>query len=510
MEGGSAGGPVVIDLTDVQPRARSRNLHWRNAFVDLVGLDSAAAGAAAAPPKAVAQPQSQRGAPAIDLTDDEPWAELQPAKRRKGEASLRGRAQLAAAAASSEQKGRAPEQQARKQAQQQHQMQTPQQQQAQKQAQQQHEMQAPQQQQLPKQAQQQHQMQAPQQQQQPKQALQQQQEQQQPLNVEVAGEEGGEGPCSICFEDEGPMMHSFAACKHRFCLPCLRQFIAGKVADRTFPLCPLPDCKSAISAAECALVLTEEEQATLGKMEAEAAVGDGARLFCPNPSCSQLLIADDKQEDTALECPYCTHQLCANCGVAWHKDLTCRQYQALPGAVRSKAEQALLDMAEEQGMRRCGTVFCYSCGASKAKGSSHYCTCKPHAEQWLRLPGTAAAAAAPQPAGAVQAAAAAAAAAARADAALAAALRRANRRREGAEQAPAGRKQRAQQRAQQMQEHAEHVAQLLQEMDQQAAARREARQQQQQQQQQQPPGSGGRRARNREGRNRPQSAGMGW
>jgi hypothetical protein len=41
------------------------------------------------------------------------------------------------------------------------------------------------------------------------------------------------------------------------------------------------------------------------QMEAEAAVGDGARLFCPNPSCSQLLIADDKQEDTALECEPC-------------------------------------------------------------------------------------------------------------------------------------------------------------------------------------------------------------
>lgn len=30
------------------------------------------------------------------------------------------------------------------------------------------------------------------------------------------------------------------------------------------------------------------------QMEAEAAVGEGARLYCPNPKCSQLLVADEK------------------------------------------------------------------------------------------------------------------------------------------------------------------------------------------------------------------------
>jgi E3 ubiquitin-protein ligase RNF144 len=62
-------------------------------------------------------------------------------------------------------------------------------------------------------------------------------------------------------------------------------------------------------------------------MEAEAAVGEGARLFCPNPRCSQLLIADDKRADTPLDCPYCAQRVCAQCGVAWHKGLTCNQYQ---------------------------------------------------------------------------------------------------------------------------------------------------------------------------------------
>lgn len=40
------------------------------------------------------------------------------------------------------------------------------------------------------------------------------------------------------------------------------------------------------------------------QMEAEAAIGEGARLFCPNPQCSMLLLNDDKQADAPIECPY--------------------------------------------------------------------------------------------------------------------------------------------------------------------------------------------------------------
>ena len=87
--------------------------------------------------------------------------------------------------------------------------------------------------------------------------------------------------------------------------------------------------------------------------------------------------------------------------------------QAQPGALRSKEDQALLDMAEQEGLKRCpacgamvertmgcshiscrcGATFCFSCGKRKEKGSNHYCDCRPQAEQWLNPPGAAAAAA---------------------------------------------------------------------------------------------------------------------
>lgn len=53
--------------------------------------------------------------------------------------------------------------------------------------------------------------------------------------------------------------------------------MAGKVADRTFPVaCPLPDCKKSIGAAEAGLVLSPEEQATLGQVgQGGASAGGG-------------------------------------------------------------------------------------------------------------------------------------------------------------------------------------------------------------------------------------------
>jgi hypothetical protein len=43
--------------------------------------------------------------------------------------------------------------------------------------------------------------------------------------------------------------------------------VSGKVADRIFPIaCPLPDCAKLLGAAECGLVLSREEQGTLGQV----------------------------------------------------------------------------------------------------------------------------------------------------------------------------------------------------------------------------------------------------
>ena len=71
------------------------------------------------------------------------------------------------------------------------------------------------------------------------------------------------------------------------------------------------------------------------QMEAEAAVAV-VKLYCPNPKCSMLLIADVKQADAPMDCPHCSKPICTACGVMWHAGLTCQQFQvgeSLPGVM---------------------------------------------------------------------------------------------------------------------------------------------------------------------------------
>lgn len=185
-------------------------------------------------------------------------------------------------------------------------------------------------------------------------------------------------------------------------MQCLREYVSGKVEGREFPVpCPLPSCKTAIPTLECCLVLTPAEQEIIGKLEAEAAIDCTTKLYCPNASCSMLLIAEEKQQDAPMDCPHCAKPICTSCGVLWHAGLTCQQFQALPPHAREGADVGLLELADKEKWRRCpkcGTMveriegcsfirckcrhcFCYSCGNTLSP-HNHYCSCKSHREQW--------------------------------------------------------------------------------------------------------------------------------
>lgn len=61
--------------------------------------------------------------------------------------------------------------------------------------------------------------------------------------------------------------------------------------------------------------------------------GTGLQLaLTPSIPVLSLLAAD-----TPIDCPYCEHKLCANCGVAWHAGMTCQQYQARAASCASAA-----------------------------------------------------------------------------------------------------------------------------------------------------------------------------
>jgi hypothetical protein len=77
--------------------------------------------------------------------------------------------------------------------------------------------------------------------------------------------------CPICLEDVAPSWTlTLSACAHAFCQPCLRGYLAARVADRA-PLpvaCPLPDCRRPLAQGEIVPFLTGEELDTLATVGA--------------------------------------------------------------------------------------------------------------------------------------------------------------------------------------------------------------------------------------------------
>ncbi len=76
-------------------------------------------------------------------------------------------------------------------------------------------------------------------------------------------------------------------------------------------------------AASCALLLVQ--------LEAEQAIPQAERFYCPKPECSALLLLPASGSAASLAgpsaCPECRTRVCLACKVVWHANMSCRQYQ---------------------------------------------------------------------------------------------------------------------------------------------------------------------------------------
>jgi len=49
--------------------------------------------------------------------------------------------------------------------------------------------------------------------------------------------------------------------------------------------------------------------------------------WCPTPDCKYVFAYDEKEDEGFFHCPMCKKQYCLKCRVAFHKDMTCKEYQ---------------------------------------------------------------------------------------------------------------------------------------------------------------------------------------
>lgn len=74
--------------------------------------------------------------------------------------------------------------------------------------------------------------------------------------------------------------------------------------------CPQEECALPLSAADCEALLSAGDWATLQALQAEAAIPESRKFYCPAPSCSaQIVVPADLPADGVAACPDC--QKCA-------------------------------------------------------------------------------------------------------------------------------------------------------------------------------------------------------
>lgn len=192
-------------------------------------------------------------------------------------------------------------------------------------------------------------------------------------------------------------------CRHPFCGVCLSRYVSDKVTDRAaarvFPIrCPAcpRDASDDLHIGEdvakrvldAAAMVQFHERKLLDSLP-------GDKFYCPNPTCSELLLRHDASDTrTMAQCPACRltsvsenrllyiadrRNGCFECRVAWHDDLSCPQYQALPADQRRPEDRALVALAKQKNWRACPGCAVHV----ELTSGCHHITCRCGAEWCL-------------------------------------------------------------------------------------------------------------------------------
>ncbi|KAI0945540.1 hypothetical protein AcW1_001738 [Taiwanofungus camphoratus] len=142
---------------------------------------------------------------------------------------------------------------------------------------------------------------------------------------------------------------------HAYCTACLAAYIRNKLDPEgnggesiemvVFPIrcpeCPTNEWPDGIPDEVAERVLSASE---IVLWRHRKLLDSLPRYFCPNPRCSVLVQLHDDPNEPQAVCPSCSVAMCVPCGVVWHQNLTCEEYQALPLDERSPEDQKTMQL----------------------------------------------------------------------------------------------------------------------------------------------------------------------
>ncbi|GLE05928.1 hypothetical protein PINS_up015139 [Pythium insidiosum] len=143
--------------------------------------------------------------------------------------------------------------------------------------------------------------------------------------------------CPICLDDlpviglfestpETPETHVKLTCRHKFCTPCLLQYVQMKLQARLVEddqwICPVVECKALLRDDDIAAIggseLVATYKKTLQRLRDEK--NPNAR-WCPQRNCGELIMCDPDQRN--FTCPKCDTKGCFRCRGVAHRFWFC-------------------------------------------------------------------------------------------------------------------------------------------------------------------------------------------
>ncbi|KAI8003781.1 hypothetical protein LOK49_LG08G00875 [Camellia lanceoleosa] len=197
--------------------------------------------------------------------------------------------------------------------------------------------------------------------------------------------------CGICFEEiESWRKFRNQTCSHSFCYDCTSKHITAKIQDNVkIILCPEVDCRAPLDFNTCRQIIPNDILVKWDESLCKSLIPESQTVYCPFMDCLAMLVNDSGEVIRKIECPACWRSICAKCGVLWHLEFTCEEFERLNAKKKKgKDDDGLVkELAKKKSWRkcpnckiyvektegclhitcRCGYEFCYRCGSKWGK-----------------------------------------------------------------------------------------------------------------------------------------------
>lgn len=161
--------------------------------------------------------------------------------------------------------------------------------------------------------------------------------------------------CGICVEPK-PLDKSFNinGCTHSFCTDCMVKYVASKLQENfTCIQCPVSNCNGLLEPEYCCAILPSEVFERWGNALCESSILGSQKFYCPFKDCSALLVNDGEEIVAQSECPNCWRLFCAQCKTSWYAGIDCAEFQKSNRDERERENIMMMELAKNKNWKRC-------------------------------------------------------------------------------------------------------------------------------------------------------------